>query len=163
MHTTKAQVFILCHPSREPWLQMGCSTMKLYLPRSAQTGPRLEATLTWTDAKSLLCPQLGWESCRSYQENRQRCPSYTAHPQIHLPPAQEYTYPYLAVLTGTPHHQPTWLLGEYGCKKVGLRSAPSFRLRLETPSLATRTHLQVMLFYHVMSLFSFLNVTALSW
>lgn len=89
--------------------------------------------------------------------------NYTAHPQIHFPPAQEYTYPYLAVLTGTPHHQPTWLLGEYGCKKVGLRSAPSFRLHLETPSLATRTHLQVMLFYHVMPLFSFLNVTALSW
>lgn len=87
--------------------------MELYLARSAETSSRLEAILTWTHGNSLLCPQLRWESCCSYNK---KCLYCRVHTQTYLAAMWACNYLYLAVLIWEPHHQLTCGLGQYGCK-----------------------------------------------
>lgn len=57
--------------------------MELYLAHFAETSSGLEATLTWTHANSLLCPQLWWEGCCFYHK---KCLYYRVHTQTYLTP-----------------------------------------------------------------------------
>lgn len=87
--------------------------VELYLPRSAQG---------WSlDVPGLM---LGGRAAAPIWRT-------ATGPLLYRPPTDTLPTrmgPYLAILIETPRHWSAWLLGQYGCKKVGLGSAPSFRL-----------------------------------